>query len=86
MLAMEKEMPCNSFVSVITGFLAENNVELVLTLVKNYGKMKNYGGMTLKVHILDSELDNFKEHHRRSTSTRIYWTLKVNNKNSIKRT
>ena len=53
----------NSFVSVVRGFLgnskAENDVELVETLVKNYGTMGCR--MSLKVHILDAHLDKFKD-------------------------
>ena len=52
-----------SFVAVVQGFLgnhkAENYVELVQTLIKNYAKMGCR--MSLKVHILDSHLDKFKE-------------------------
>ena len=53
----------SSFVAVVQGFLgnhkAENYVELVQTLIKNYAKMGCR--MSLKVHILDSHLDKFKE-------------------------
>ena len=48
---------------MVQGFLgnykAENYVELVETLVKNYGTMGCK--MSLKVHILDAHLDQFKE-------------------------
>ncbi|XP_076036895.1 uncharacterized protein LOC143022524 [Oratosquilla oratoria] len=53
----------DSFVAVVLGFLgnhkAENYVELVETLVTNYGKMGCR--MSLKVHILDAHLHKFKE-------------------------
>ena len=52
-----------SFVAVVNGFLgnrrAENYVELVSNLVKAYGEMGCL--MSLKIHILDSHLENFKE-------------------------
>lgn len=60
--AKEKEAWA-SFVLVVKGFLgnhkAENHVELIETLIKNYRKMGCR--MSLKVHILDAHLDNFKE-------------------------
>jgi hypothetical protein len=53
----------SSFVAVVNGFLgnhrAENHVELVANLVRNYGRMGCR--MSLKVHILDAHLDQFKE-------------------------
>lgn len=53
----------NSFVAVVQGFLgnhkAENYVELVETMVKNYGKM--CCRMALKIHIPDTNLDKVKE-------------------------
>lgn len=52
-----------SFMSVVQGFLgnhkAANYVELVESLVENYGKMGCR--MSLKLHILDAHLDKFKE-------------------------
>jgi hypothetical protein len=52
----------SSFKAVVDGFLgnnrAENHVELVNTLVKNYAAMGCR--MSLKVHILDAHLDKFK--------------------------
>jgi hypothetical protein len=53
----------NSFGAVVRGFLgnhkAENYMELVESLVRNYGTMGCR--MSLKVHILDAHLDKFKE-------------------------
>ncbi|XP_076314715.1 uncharacterized protein LOC143227057 [Tachypleus tridentatus] len=61
-LSRKKEKAWGSFVAVVRGFLgnhkAENYVELIETLVKNYGKMGCR--MSLKVHILDTHLDKFK--------------------------
>ena len=55
-------MAWNSFVAVVHGFLgnhkAENYVQLVKTLIKNYAKMGCR--MSLKVHILDDHLQKFK--------------------------
>lgn len=52
-----------SFVAAGRGFLGnhntENYMEVVETLVKNYGRKDCR--MTLKVHILDAHLDEFKE-------------------------
>jgi hypothetical protein len=66
MLTTKERAAWNSFVAVVRGFLgnrkAENYVELVETLVKNYGKMGCR--MSLKVHILDAHLDEFKENMR----------------------
>lgn len=62
-LTSKEKAAWNSFVAVVRGFLgnhkAENYVELVETLVKNYGTMGCR--MSLKVHILDAHLDKFKE-------------------------
>jgi len=62
-LTTKENAAWNSFAAVVNGFLGnnkvENYVELVETLVKNYGKMGCK--MSLKVHILDSHLDKFKE-------------------------
>ena len=62
-LTRVKKAAWNSFVAVVRGFLgnhkAENYVELVETLVKNYGTMGCR--MSLKVHILDAHLDKFKD-------------------------
>jgi hypothetical protein len=62
-LTRKEKAAWNSFVAVVQGFLgnhkAENYVELVETLVKNYGTMGCR--MSLKVHILDAHLDKFKE-------------------------
>ena len=62
-LSRTEKAAWNSFVAVVQGFLgnhkAENYVELVESLVKNYGKMGCR--MSLKVHILDAHLDKFKE-------------------------
>ena len=56
-------MVWNSFVAVVHGFLgnhkAENYVQLVQTLIKNYVKMGCR--MSLKVHILDAYLNKLKE-------------------------
>ncbi|XP_058885016.1 uncharacterized protein LOC131737778 [Acipenser ruthenus] len=62
-LTSKEKAAWNSFVAVVQGFLgnhkAQNYVELVETLVKNYGTMGCR--MSLKVHILDAHLDKFKE-------------------------
>ncbi|XP_058848577.1 uncharacterized protein LOC117424572 [Acipenser ruthenus] len=62
-LTSKEKAAWNSFVAVVRGFLgnhkAENYVELVETLVKNYGTMGCR--MSLKVHILDAYLHKFKE-------------------------
>ncbi|XP_061409988.1 uncharacterized protein LOC133344058 [Lethenteron reissneri] len=62
-LTRKEKAAWNSFVAVVRGFLGndkvENYVELVETLVKNYGTMGCM--MSLKVHILDAHLDKFKE-------------------------
>jgi len=60
----EKEKEAwESFVAVVQGFLgnnkADNYAELVETMVNSYGQMGCR--MSLKVHILDAHLDNFKE-------------------------
>ena len=53
----------NSFVAVVHGFLgnhkAENYLQLVQTLIKNYAKM-GYR-RSLKVHTLDAHPDKFKK-------------------------
>lgn len=63
MLSKNEKAAWNSFVAVVRGFLgnhkAENYAHLVQTLVNNYSKMGCR--MSLKVHILDAHLDNFKE-------------------------
>ncbi|MGH0179042.1 UNVERIFIED_CONTAM: hypothetical protein FKN15_002173 [Acipenser sinensis] len=65
-LTSKEKAAWNSFVAVVRGFLgnhkAENYVELVENLVKNYGTMGCR--MSLKVHILDAHLDKFKENMR----------------------
>ncbi|XP_076369603.1 uncharacterized protein LOC143256354 isoform X2 [Tachypleus tridentatus] len=62
-LSRKEKKPWGSFVTVVRGFLgnckAENVVELVEALVKNYSIMGCR--MSLKVHILDAHLDKFKE-------------------------
>ncbi|XP_058889662.1 uncharacterized protein LOC131739473 [Acipenser ruthenus] len=62
-LTSKEKAAWNSFVAVVRGFLgnhkAKNYVELVETLVKNYGTMGCR--MSIKVHILDAHLDKFKE-------------------------
>ncbi|KAA0185759.1 hypothetical protein HAZT_HAZT010330 [Hyalella azteca] len=60
----EKEKKAwKSFVAVVQGFLgnskADNYAELVETMVNSYGQMGCR--ISLKVHILDAHLDNFKE-------------------------
>ena len=63
LLNRKEKAAWNSFVAVVRGFLgnhkAENYVQLVQTLIKNYAKMGCR--MFLKVHIRDSHLDKFKE-------------------------
>ena len=63
LLNRKQKMAWNSFVPFAHGFLgnhkAENYVLLVQDLIKNYAKMGCR--MSLKVHILDSHLDKFKE-------------------------
>ncbi|XP_061422664.1 uncharacterized protein LOC133351454 [Lethenteron reissneri] len=65
-LTSKKKAACYSFITVVCGTLGnhkvENSVELVETLVKNYGQMGCR--MSLKVHILDAHLDKFKENMR----------------------
>jgi hypothetical protein len=62
-LTCKEKTAWNSFIAVVQGFLgnhkAENYVELVENLVKNYGTMGCR--MSFKVHILDAHLDKFKE-------------------------
>ena len=62
-LTSKEKTAWNSFIAVVQGFLgnhkAENYVELVENLVKNYGTMGCR--MSFKVHILDAHLDKFKE-------------------------
>ncbi|XP_061409274.1 uncharacterized protein LOC133343600 isoform X2 [Lethenteron reissneri] len=62
-LTRKEKAAWNSFVAVVRRFLGnhkvENYVELVETLLKNYGTMRCR--MSLKVHILDGHLDKFKE-------------------------
>ena len=63
LLNRKQKMAWNSFVPVVHGFLgnhkAENYVQLVQTLIKNYNKMGCR--ISLKFHILDAHLDKFKE-------------------------
>ena len=63
LLNRKQKTAWNSFAAVAHGFLgnhkAENYVQLVQTLIKNYVKMG--WRMSLKVNILDSHLDKFKE-------------------------
>jgi len=53
----------SSFIAVVRGFLGNNKVEnyteLVETLIKSYHAIGCR--MSLKVHILDAHLSNFKE-------------------------
>jgi len=60
---IEEEEAWNSFVAVVEGFLgnhrAENHVELVETMVKKFGEMGCR--MSVKLHMLDAHLGNFKE-------------------------
>ena len=62
-LTRKEKASWNSFFAVVKGFQGNNKarsyVELVETLVKNYGKVGCR--MSLKVHILDAHLDNFNE-------------------------
>ncbi|KAK9695316.1 hypothetical protein QE152_g32666 [Popillia japonica] len=62
-LKKKEKLAWTSFVAVVRGFLgnqkAENYVDLVQALVRNYGKMGCR--MSLKVHILDGHLDKFKD-------------------------
>ena len=63
LLNKKQKMGSSSFFAVVHGFLgnhkAENYVQLVQTLIKNYAKMGCR--ISLKVHILDAHLDKFKE-------------------------
>ena len=56
-------MAWNNFVAVVHGFLgnhkAENYVQLGQSLIKNYAKVGCR--MSLKVHILDTYLQKFKD-------------------------
>lgn len=92
-LPRKKKPAWDSFVTMVWSFLdnykAENYVEPVKTLMKNYDKMGCR--MSLKVNILDAYLDKFKENmgayleSKASTSTRIYWTLNAATKERIMR-
>ncbi|QQP37603.1 Uncharacterized protein FKW44_017919, partial [Caligus rogercresseyi] len=76
----------DSFVAVVR----QNYVELIETLVTNYGKMGCR--MSLKVHILDAHLHKFKEiwertpRSKENASTRIYWTLNAATRGLIMKT
>ena len=63
LLNRKQKKASNRFVAVFHGFLgnykAENYVQLVQALIKNYTKMGCR--MSLKVHILDAHLEKFKE-------------------------
>ncbi|XP_076351330.1 uncharacterized protein LOC143247340 [Tachypleus tridentatus] len=84
----------DSFIAVVRGFLGnhkpENYLELVEVLLKCYGTMGCR--MSLKVHILDTHLDKFKEsmgayqRSKRNASTKIYWTLNAATKEGITKT
>ena len=62
-LALKEKAAWDSFIAVVRGFLgyhkAKNREKPVQALAKNYGKMGCR--MSLKVHIMDALLDNFKE-------------------------
>lgn len=63
LLTKDELMAWNSFKAVVNGFLgnnrAENYKELVEKMVSDYGKMGC--NMSLKLHIMDSHLDHFKD-------------------------
>ena len=63
LLSSKQKTAWNSFVAVVHGFLgnhkAENYLQLVQTLIKNYAKM-GYR-RSLKVHTLDAHPDKFKK-------------------------
>ena len=63
LLNRTKKTAWNSFGAVVHGFLgntkAENYLQLVQTLIKNYAKMRYR--MSLKVHSLDAYLQKFKD-------------------------
>jgi len=93
-LTMVEKAAWKSFVAVVLGFLgnhkAENDVELVESLVKNYGTMgcrMSLKSISLTLILINSRIT--WEHTRRSkasASTRIYWTLNAATKGSISRT